>query len=123
MAELVNRELMRERLKELFTGKTTREVAEEIGNITQQSVSCYLNGTRSPKVEFISRVSKFYNVNIQWLLGNPDAPKYPDLEDEGPEPDEDIVILSRAAKKMSPEDRQKLIEMAKVVFKDAFRDE
>lgn len=121
MAELVNKELMRERLKELFAGKSTREVAEEIGNITQQSVSCYLNGTRSPKVEFLSRVSKYYNVNIQWLLGNPDAPKYQDFPEINP--DEDIVILSRAAKKMSPEDRQKLIEMAKVVFKDAFRDE
>ena len=46
-----------------------------------------------------------------------------ELPEEVAKADEDIVILSRAAKKMSPEDRQKLIEMAKVVFKDAFRDE
>lgn len=46
---------------------------------------------------------------------------YPD-PDPDPEPDEDIVILSRAAKRMSPEDRQKLIEMAKVVFGDAFKE-
>ena len=121
MAELVNKELMRERLKELFDGMSTREIAEEIGGITQQSISFYLTGKRSPKVEFLSRVARHYNVTIQWLLGLPDAPKYPDFSD--PNPDEDIVILSRAAKKMDPEDRKKLIEMARVLFKDAFKDE
>ena len=120
MPELLDKELMRERLKELFDGKSTREIADEIGGITQQSVSYYLNGKRSPKIEFLSRVAKHYNVNVEWLIGAPFAPKYPDLPET--DPDEDIVILSRAAKKMSPENRKKLIEMARVMFDEAFDD-
>jgi transcriptional regulator with XRE-family HTH domain len=120
MPELLNKELMRFRLKELFDGKSTKEVAEEIGGVSQQSVSYYLNGGRSPKVEFLSKVADQYGVNIQWLIGIPDAPKYLDTPEAGP--DEDVVILSRAAKKMSPEDRKKLIEMAKVMFNEAFED-
>ena len=122
MPELLDKDLMRSRLKELVEGKTTREVAEEIGDISQQSVSYYLNGSRSPKVEFLSKVAKCYGVNIQWLIGVPDAPKYADFKEEGPDPDEDIVILSRAAKKMTPENRKKLIEMARVMFDEAFDD-
>lgn len=121
MPELVNKELMRERLKELFDGKSTGDVAREIGGITQQSVSYYLLGTRSPKVEFLTRVAKHYGVNIQWLIGIPDAPKYPDFPDV--QPDEDIVILSRAAKKMTPEERKKLLEMARLMFNEAFDDD
>ena len=121
MPELLDKDLMRERLKELFEGKTTREIAAEIGGVTQQSIAYYLNGSRSPKVEFLNRVAKYYNVNVEWLIGAPDAAKYPDFPGEV-DPDEDIVILSRAAKKMSPEDRRKLLEMARVMFNDAFDD-
>ena len=120
MAEM-NLDLMLQRLREAVGDRGASQVAQDLG-VAQSSISSYLNGKRSPKVAFLSKVAQQYDVNIEWLLGYPDAPKYPDLRDEGPEPDEDIVILSRAAKKMSPEDRQKLIEMAKVVFKDAFRD-
>ena len=123
MPEILNKELMRERMKELFDGKSTREVADEVGGITQQSVSFYLTGKRSPKVEFLMRAAKTYNVNIQWLIGVPDAPKYLDMAEEGPEPDEDIVILSRGAKKLTAEDRKKLVDMARLMFKDAFKDE
>ena len=120
MPELLNKELMRLRLKEVFDGMSTKDVSAEIGGASQQSVSYYLNGKRSPKVEFLSRVAERYGVNIQWLIGIPDAPKYLDTPEAGP--DEDIVILSRAAKKMSPEDRKKLVEMARVMFNEAFED-
>lgn len=111
--------LMLERLRETVGDRGPSQVAQDI-DAPQSSVSMYLNGKRSPKVGFLTKIAKTYNVNIEWLLGYPDAPKYPDFAEV--KPDEDIVILSRAAKKMSPEDRQKLIEMAKVVFKDAFKD-
>ena len=111
--------LMLERLRETVGDRGPSQIAADLGT-PQSSVSMYLNGKRSPKITFLKKVSERYGVNIQWLIGFPDAPKYPDLTTEGPDPDEDIVILSRAAKKMSPEDRKKLIEMAKVMFDDAF---
>ena len=105
------------RLREVCSGMGPSKVAAET-NTPVSSVSAYLNGKRSPKVDFLKRVASRYGVTIEWLLGFPDAPKYPGFDE--PNPDEDIVILSRAAKKMSPEDRRKLIEMAKVMFDDAF---
>lgn len=89
------------------------------GGISKQSLSSYLSGVRSPKTEFLKSVSDAYGVQIAWLMGY-DVPKYANPDDE--RPDEDIVILSRAAKKMSPEDRKKLIEMARVMFDEAFHD-
>ena len=114
-------DLLLSRLRETLGDRGPTQISRDLG-VPQSNISSYLSGKRSPKAAFLSKVADKYGVNIQWLLGFPDAPKYLDMVQEGPDPDEDIVILSRAAKKMSPEDRQKLIEMAKVVFKDAFKD-
>lgn len=105
------------RLREVCAGMGPSKVAADT-DTPVSSVSAYLNGKRSPKVDFLNRVASRYGVTIEWLLGFPDVPKYPGFDE--PNPDEDLVILSRAAKKMSPEDRRKLIEMAKVMFDDAF---
>ena len=117
MAEM-DLDLMLARLRETVGDRGPTQVAQDIG-APQSSVSMVLNGKRSPKVGFLLKVAQAYSVNIEWLLGYPDAPKYPGFSEINP--DEDIVILSRAAKKMAPEDRQKLIEMAKVMFGDAFK--
>ena len=113
------KKLALERLQETFAGLGPSLVAVET-DTPVSSVSAYLNGKRSPKVEFIKKVSLKYGVNIAWLLGYPDAPKY--LDPSGESVDEDIVILSRAAKKMTPENRKKLIDMARVMFGEAFDD-
>ena len=119
MAEM-DLNLMLKRMKETVGDRGPTQVAQEI-DAPQSSVSMYLNGKRSPKVGFLKKLSQTYGVNLEWLLGYPDAPKYPDFDEVAP--DEDIVILSRAAKKMSPEDRRKLIEMARLMFDEAFDDQ
>lgn len=118
MAEM-DLDLMLERLRETVGDRGPTQVAQEI-DAPQSSVSMYLNGKRSPKVGFLKKIARTYNVNIEWLLGFPDAPKYPDFPE--PTPDEDIVILARAAKNMNPEDRKKLLEMARLMFGDAFEE-
>lgn len=108
------------RLREVIGDKTHAEFIRIIGGgISKQSVSSYLSGTRSPKTEFLKAVSDAYGVQIAWLLGY-DVPKYADPNDA--RPDEDIVILSRAAKKMTPEERKKLLDMARLMFNDAFKE-
>lgn len=116
MAEM-DLDLMLERLRETVGDRGPTQVAQDIG-APQSSVSMVLNGKRSPKVGFLLKVAQAYSVNIEWLLGYPDAPKYPGFPE--PNPDEDIVILSRAAKNMSPKDRKKLLDMARLMFNDAF---
>lgn len=108
------------RLKEVIGKSTHADFIRTIGGgISKQSVSSYINGTRSPKTEFLKAVSDAYGVQIAWLLGY-DVPKYADPNDA--RPDEDIVILSRAAKKMTPEERKKLLDMARLMFNEAFDD-
>lgn len=108
------------RLREVIGKSTASEFIYNIGGgISKQSISSYLSGKRSPKTEFIKAVSDAYGVQIAWLLGY-DVPKYANPDDA--RPDEDIVLLSRAAKKMSPENRKKLIDMARLMFDDAFDD-
>lgn len=116
-----NRDLIPIRLREVMGTDTAADFIRKIGGgISKQSVSAYLTGKRSPKTEFIKSVSDAYGVQIPWLMGY-DVPKYADPNDA--RPDEDIVILSRAAKKMTPENRKKLIEMARVIFDEAFDDQ
>lgn len=115
----IMQDLVLERLRETCSGLGPSKVALDT-DTPVSSVSAYLNGKRSPKVDFLRKVATKYGVSIEWLLGFPDAPKYPGFEERNP--DEDIVILSRAAKKMTPENRKKLLEMARVMFNDAFDD-
>ena len=119
MAEM-NLELALERLREVIGERGQARVAREL-DVPQSNVSSYYNGKRSPKVAFLSKCAQQYDLNIEWLLGYPDAPKYPDFAE--PNPDEDIVILSRAAKRMTPENRKKLIKMARLMFDDAFKEQ
>lgn len=117
---MLNRDLIPIRLREVMGKQTAAEFIRSIGGgISKQSISSYLSGTRSPKTDFLRAVSEAYGVQIAWLMGF-DVPKYEDPSAENP--DEDIVILSRGAKKLSPEDRQKLINMARAVFGDAFKE-
>ena len=45
-----------------------------------------------------------------------------DAINEMTDEDEDILLISRAARKMTPENRKKLIEMAKIMFSEDFND-
>ncbi len=105
-----------ERLKELIGDKSLSEFARELGGTSKQSLSAYLKGERVPKTAFINNAAKVCGVEIAWLMGY-DVPKY--AKDSGHK-DSDMLLLNRAAEKMSPEQRRQLIDMAKVVFKDAF---
>ena len=62
-----------------------------------------------PSGDRLQKVADFFHVSVDYLLGR----------DE--ETDEEIIILSRAAKNMTPEKRKKLLEMAKVMFEEDFK--
>lgn len=114
---MIDEKMITQRLKEVFGDKGPSRIAAEL-DVPVSTISAYVNGVRSPKLKFMRLVSEHYNVNFDWLVGIPGAPKY--LDFPGVQPDEDIVILSRAAKKMTPEERKKLLDMARLMFNDAF---
>lgn len=65
----------RHRLKEILseTGDTQNEMARKTG-LAKSAISNYLNGTRVPRQDAISKIAETYNVNPSWLMGY-DTPK------------------------------------------------
>jgi len=108
-----------ERIKKarLRAGMTQTELADRVG-LKFSAISKYENGkVVNLKRETIAALAEALNVRPSYLM-------CADEEDlaSTTNPDEDIILLSRAAKKMSPEDRKKLIDMARLMFDEAFDD-
>lgn len=63
-----------EKFKERFStlvdesGKTTRELAAEIG-VSNPLISQWKNGKRTPNIASVIMISKYFNVSVDWLLG------------------------------------------------------
>lgn len=91
-------------------GVSQQKVAEYL-SITKQGYSLYETGNREPDYEVLLKLSKYFDVTVDELLND-------NLENI----DENLVILNRNAKKLSPENRKKLLDMAKVMFKEDFND-
>ncbi len=91
-------------------GVSQQKVAEYL-TITKQGYSLYETGNREPDYETLLKLSEYFDVTVDELLNE-------NMEDI----DENLVILNRNAKKLSPENRQKLLEMAKLMFKEDFDD-
>ena len=73
----------------------------------------------TPSGDKLAKVADFFNVSVDYLLGRDADETKPMTNDD---PDENFTILSRNAKKLSPEKRKQLLDMAKVMFEEEFRD-
>lgn len=106
------------RIKEarLRAGMTQSELADKVG-VKFSAIHKYEKGlVVNLKRETIMALATALDVRPSWLMCA-DLETSPDVQ-----PDEDIVILSRAAKKMTPEERKKLLDMARLMFNEAFDD-
>lgn len=75
--------------------------------------------TSIPGIDKVQKIAKYFNVTTDYLLGITNIPTPAD-ELLG---DSDIVTLQRAKSKMSPIDRERMMQMLKIAFEYAFRDE
>lgn len=71
----------------------------------------------TPSGDKLAKVADYFQVSVDYLLGREDATSAPETD-----PDENFTILSRNAKKLSPEDRKQLLDMARLMFKEEFKD-
>ena len=71
----------------------------------------------TPSGDKPAKVADFFHVSVDYLLGR-------DINggNDSNVPDENFIILSRNAKKLSPEKRKQLLDMAKVMFEEEFKD-
>lgn len=74
----------------------------------------------TPQGETLNKIAAYFDVSTDYLLGNEkENDTAPYIEDDS----EEFIILNRAAKKMTPEKRKKLLEMAKLMFAEDFNED
>lgn len=72
-----------------------------------------------PGIDKVQKIAKYFDVSTDYLLGISDIPTPAD-ELLG---DNDIITLQRAKSKMSSVDRERMMQMLKIAFDYAFRDD
>lgn len=102
-------------------GLSQQELANRLG-ISKSSVNMYERGERQPNFETLELIADFFNVDMDYLLGRSDIRKSIHFDEDGneyhsikknPEPSyEDVeLLIARNGKKMSKEQKLKLIQM------------
>ncbi|MBQ9898518.1 MAG: helix-turn-helix transcriptional regulator [Ruminococcus sp.] len=91
--------------------KTQKELTDWLG-LDKSTFSAWKNGKSQSYNKYLSGIASFLNVSTDYLLDN----------EEFDETDDDLVILNRNAKKLPPENRKLLIDMAKAMLKEEFND-
>ncbi len=114
--------MLGEKLKELRAKHgLTQATFAEIFNISSGTIAMWETGKRTPDIEMLNRIAEYFGVTLDYLVGN--EIKQNNFESENYiEQDEDLIILNRNAKKLSPEKRKQLLDMAKLMFKEEFND-
>ncbi len=75
--------------------------------------------TSTPGVNKIKIISRYFGVTVDYILGLTDIPTSAD-ELIG---DEDIISIQRARSKMGSRDRQRMMQMLRIGFEYAFKDD
>jgi len=75
--------------------------------------------TSIPGVDKIKTIAQYFGVTVDYLLGMTDIPSSADEIIN----DTDIVSLQRARSKMSQKDKQRMMQMLKIGFEYAFKDD
>lgn len=94
----------KDRFNELFveSGKTTIELSKEL-KVSNQTISAWKVGTRSPKEPMIIMIARYFHVNVAWLMGF-------DVEKEAAETESNIIAFKDSKElvnlimAMTPED-------------------
>ena len=63
-------QIFRENLRQLVngSGKTIQDLAADL-SMSTPTLSRYLTGKRTPDLPYVVRISEYFNISIDWLLG------------------------------------------------------
>ena len=79
---------------------TQRELAEKI-NVTEVTISRYLSGERSPRIDIVNKIAEFFKVSVDYLLGRTDIRSTSSSE----EVDEEFAALYRGYQTLNETDK------------------
>lgn len=113
-------------LKQLREAKGVSQatVAREL-NISRQTYNNYELGKREADYETLLKLAEYFDTTVDRLLSYriDESFSLENTENDSNDTDDYLIILNRNAKKLSPENRKKLLDMAKVMFKEEFNDD
>lgn len=111
-----------ERIKKVFADNLKRLMKEknvnqtkisEIAGVSQQSVSNWLNEKQIPRMGVIEKLAEYFKVFKSDLL-----------EDKNSDDDnQELILINRAMKRMTQDQKNTMMEVLKVMFKDEFGDD
>lgn len=110
------------------TSYSQKQVAIILG-VKPPQISKWESGTGNPSRENCIKLARLYNVSADYLLGITDDPtpivsNEPwDVESAFSEQEDDIKIMARGMGKMTPENRRKLLNVARTLFAEDFDEE
>lgn len=95
------------------------ELAKRTGYTSRTSIAKIEAGKIDLPQSKISLFADALNTTVAYLMGwEENADNQPDLNNES----EELIILNRTAKKMTPEKQKRLLEMAKLMFAEDFKE-
>ncbi len=97
--------------------RTQKELTDYLG-LDKSTFSAWKNGKSKSYSKYFTQIAQFFNVSIDYLLDNEKSP----LDDTEEPEDEELIILNRNAKNLTPEQRKQLLDMAKIMFKEDWDD-
>ena len=100
-------------------GVSQATVARELG-MSRQTYNNYELGKREADYETLLKLAEYFKTTVQNLISDTNNEIAVPVNDV--ETDESLIILNRNAKKLTPENRKKLLDMAKIMFKEEFDD-
>lgn len=90
---------------------TQDELAKALG-ISKSAISMYENGNREPDFVTLEKIADFYNVDMDYLLGRSTNTTELPQPQRNPSPYDDVeLLIARNGKKMSKEQKLKLIQL------------
>ena len=103
-------------------GVSMRQAAIEMGFPYTTYVN-YEKGVSEPNSEALVKIAVYYKVSTDYLVGvnKETLGEEAELYDNTIQ-DDALIILNRNAKKLSPENRKKLLDVARAMFKEEFND-
>ena len=94
-------------------GYSQAAFARKIG-VAQSTVGNWESGSREPNIETLNKLSDFFGVSVDYLLGRDNPPEK--KEKPSTLTDEELSAIIEIVSGLSPENRNKLYELAEMYF-------
>lgn len=108
---------------------TQAQLAERL-NLSQATIGSWESGVRRPDIDMLPVIADFYGVTVDTLLGTEKKEeRIISMEPWNPEDvfavmqDDSIRLMARGMARMTPENRQKILDVARTLFAQDFDEE